>query len=65
MSTVNALLTELEQEAETTRRVLERVPEDRLEWRPHEKSMTLGQLALHVGSLPGAIAERSTQEVST
>ena len=36
--------------------VLERVPESQLSWRPHSKSMTLGQLALHVASIPGDIA---------
>ena len=44
---------ELEQEAATTRRVLERVPADKLSWKPHEKSMSLGQLALHVATIPG------------
>ena len=60
MTTVNALLQELDQEAQTTLRVLERVPEAELGWRPHEKSMTLGQLAMHVATLPDAIAELST-----
>jgi uncharacterized damage-inducible protein DinB len=46
---------EIQQEAVTTRRVLERVPEDKLGWKPHSKSMTLGQLALHVALIPGAI----------
>jgi uncharacterized damage-inducible protein DinB len=41
--------------------VLERVPEDKLQWKPHPKSMSLGQLAMHVANLPGAIAELSTQ----
>jgi len=50
------LIAELEQEAQTTRRVLERVPADKLAWRPHSKSMSLGQLALHVATIPGAIA---------
>ena len=59
MSTIDALLQELEQEAQTTRRVLERVPADRLGWKPHDKSMSLGQLALHVATVPGAIAEMS------
>ena len=58
---IEALLQELEQEAQTTRRVLERVPADRLAWKPHDRSMTLGQLALHVATVPGAIAEISTQ----
>jgi uncharacterized damage-inducible protein DinB len=52
-----ALISELTSEAATTRRVLERVPADKLSWRPHQKSMTLGQLALHIAQLPGAIAE--------
>lgn len=50
------LIAELQAEAPATRRVLERVPGDRLEWRPHAKSMSLGQLAQHVASMPGAIA---------
>jgi uncharacterized damage-inducible protein DinB len=58
---IQALLQELEQEAQTTRRVLERVPADRLAWKPHDRSMTLGQLALHVATVPGAIAEISRQ----
>jgi uncharacterized damage-inducible protein DinB len=61
MSTLESLLQELEQEAQTTRRVLERVPADRLGWKPHDKSMSLGQLALHVAVLPGAIAEMAGQ----
>ena len=61
MSKIEALLQELEQEAQTTRRVLERVPEDRLGWKPHDKSMSLGQLALHVAVVPGAIAEVAGQ----
>jgi uncharacterized damage-inducible protein DinB len=61
MSTIDALLQELEQEAQTTRRVLERVPADRLGWKPHSKSWSLGQLALHVATIPGAIAEMSQQ----
>ena len=61
MSIIKALLLELEQEAETTRRVLERVPGDRLSWKPHAKSMSLGQLALHIAMVPGAVAQLSTQ----
>jgi uncharacterized damage-inducible protein DinB len=61
MVTIHELLQELEQEAHSTRRVLERIPQDRLGWKPHEKSMTLGQLALHVATLPRAIAEVSTR----
>jgi uncharacterized damage-inducible protein DinB len=57
MSGIEMLVQELEQEAQTTRRVLERVPGDRLAWKPHDRSMSLGQLALHIASMPGAIAE--------
>ena len=57
MLTIEDLLSELEQEAQTTRRVLERVPEGKLSWRPHEKARTLGQLAMHVATVPGGVAE--------
>ena len=57
MALVDGLLQELEAEAETTRRVLERVPEDQLSWRPHEKARSLGELALHVAIVPGGVAE--------
>jgi uncharacterized damage-inducible protein DinB len=50
-----AMIEELRQESATTRRVLERVPPDKLTWKPHPKSMTLGQLAIHVATIPGAI----------
>src|SRR5262252_9003497 len=61
MSMNEALIRELEQEAQTTRRVLERVPADRLGWKPHDKSMSLGQLALHVAVVPGLIADLAGQ----
>lgn len=57
MSMIEALIQELEQEAQTTRRVLERVPDDRLNWKPHAKSMSLGQLALHVATIPGGVSD--------
>jgi uncharacterized damage-inducible protein DinB len=57
MKMIDGLLAELEQEAETTRRVLERIPQAHLSWRPHPKSMSLGQLALHVATVPGSVAE--------
>ena len=52
MATINELMQELEHEARTTRRVLERVPSDRLDWKPHDKSMPLGRLAGLVASMP-------------
>ena len=57
MALIDGMLQELEQEAQTTRRVLERVPGHQLAWRPHEKARTLGELALHVAMVPGGVAE--------
>jgi uncharacterized damage-inducible protein DinB len=57
MALIDGMLQELEQEALTTRRVLERVPDSQLSWRPHPKARTLGELALHVAMVPGAVAE--------
>src|SRR6188508_3519135 len=57
MKIIDGMLAELEQEGETTRRVLERIPQAHLSWRPHPKSMSLGQLALHVATIPGNVAE--------
>jgi uncharacterized damage-inducible protein DinB len=56
MNMIDALLAEMDQEANATRRVLERVPQAQLTWRPHHKSMSLGQLALHVATIPGLVA---------
>jgi uncharacterized damage-inducible protein DinB len=57
MALIHGMLRELEEEAVTTRRVLERVPDNRLGWRPHQKSRTLGELALHVAIVPGGVAQ--------
>lgn len=51
MAIVDALLPEYDHELATTRRLLERVPEAQFGWKPHEKSMTLGQLANHIANL--------------
>src|SRR6266404_6330397 len=51
------MLNEFREETAITRRVLDRVPADKLSWRPHPKSMSLGQLALHVASIPGALSK--------
>src|SRR5882672_6447614 len=51
------MLSEIREEAVTTKRVLERVPADKLSWRPHPKSMSLGQLCLHIATIPGNIAK--------
>ena len=47
-----ALLAELKHEAVNTRKMIERVPSDNLQWRPHEKSMTIGRLTTHIADLP-------------
>ena len=57
MPIVDSFIVELDREAGITRRVLERVPEEKLKWQPHPKSMSLGQLALHIAMLPGHLAE--------
>ena len=61
MATIREMLQELEQEAPTTRRTLECVRADKLDWKPHEKSMTLGVLAMHVATIPARLADVSTQ----
>jgi uncharacterized damage-inducible protein DinB len=55
MRIADAFVEELNSEVATTKRVLERVPEAHLGWQPHPKSMSLGQLALHVATLPSLI----------
>lgn len=54
-SIAQSMLAEFEVQAPITRRFLERLPEDKLTWKPHEKSMTAGQLAYHLASVPGGI----------
>lgn len=52
MSRAQALISELDYEMATTRRMLERLPEARLAWQPHAKSMTLGRLGTHLAEIP-------------
>jgi uncharacterized damage-inducible protein DinB len=52
MKLTDLFLDELEREAASTRRVLERVPEGRYDWKPHEKSMTMGRLSTLVATMP-------------
>src|SRR5271156_5142117 len=59
MSLAESLLMEFDQEAQTTKRVLERVPDDKLAWKPHPKSFSLGQLALHIASGPDRRGSRA------
>ena len=65
MSATAALLSEFEQEAATTRRLLERVPTDKLAWKPHEKSMSLGALAQHVATAPAFLSDWAVQDTVT
>jgi uncharacterized damage-inducible protein DinB len=62
MPIVDSLLMEIDQEAQTTKRVLDRIPEDKLAWRPHPKAFSLGQLALHIAAAPGNIAAAAAQD---
>ncbi|PVD53022.1 damage-inducible protein DinB [Terrimonas sp.] len=52
MSMIATLLKEMEQEAQTTRKMLSRVPDDKYDWKPHPKSMTVRQLSTHIAELP-------------
>jgi len=52
----NAVLEEIEHEAVATGKLLDRIPEGKLGWRPHPKSMSLGELALHVATIPATVA---------
>jgi uncharacterized damage-inducible protein DinB len=61
MTIAENFLGEIESEARSTVRLLERVPYDQLDWRPHAKSMTLGDLAYHIADLP----ERATRFLAT
>lgn len=56
-SIAQATLAELEEEARVTLSVLRRIPENKLSWKPHPRSMSVGQLALHIAVLPGAFTQ--------
>ena len=62
MSAAQQMLNEFEAEAKTTRKFLERLPADKLTWQPHEKSMTAGQLALHIATAPAGIVQMATMD---
>lgn len=52
MDLIPMFLAEMEREAQTTRKMLSRIPDDKYDWQPHEKSMTVRQLATHIAELP-------------
>jgi uncharacterized damage-inducible protein DinB len=52
MALSNALLPEFDHEMENTRKTLDRVPDGKFDWKPHEKSMPLGNLATHLATIP-------------
>ena len=64
MTISESFLSEFEQEARTTRKFLERLPADRLDWRPHPKSMTAGQLALHIATVPTGVTGLVAEDVA-
>jgi uncharacterized damage-inducible protein DinB len=58
----DALLPEFDQEAATTRKVLERCPEEKFDWRPHAKSYTMGELATHIANMPSWAVETMAKD---
>lgn len=63
MNIIDGMLMELTHEAEITRKMLDRVPEEHFGWQPHEKSMSLGQLASHLAEIPSWVAPTLQLEV--
>lgn len=57
MSIAQTFLSEFEYQEPITRRFLERLPADKLTWKPHEKSMSAGQLAYHLAFIPGGVVQ--------
>ena len=62
MGLSDALLPEFDQEMQNTRKTLERVPEDKFGWKPHEKSWAMGGLATHIANLPSWIVLAINQD---
>lgn len=62
MSRIKIFLQEMDREAVTTRKMLERVPNDKYDWKPHEKSMSIRQLATHIAELPSWVSMALTTE---
>lgn len=64
MSIAHAMLGEFEHESKITRKFLERVPQDKLMWKPHEKSHTAGALAMHIAIVPGGVVRSAVLDES-
>jgi len=63
MAIADSILMEMDMEEKTTQRVLERVPENKLAWKPHPKSYSLGQLAMHIAVAQGRVASAAVNDV--
>jgi uncharacterized damage-inducible protein DinB len=64
MSIAHAMLGEFEHESKITRKFLERIPQNKLEWKPHEKSHTAGELAMHIAIVPEWVVRRALEDES-
>jgi len=62
MSRIQTFLKELDHEVETTRKMLSRVPNDKYDWKPHEKSMDIRRLTAHIADLPGWVMMALTSD---
>jgi uncharacterized damage-inducible protein DinB len=62
MTISQALLPEYDQEMANTRKTLERVPDDKFGWKPHEKSFAMGPLAVHLATMPGWVVETVSRD---
>jgi uncharacterized damage-inducible protein DinB len=62
MSIAHALLGEFEHEVQTTRKFLQQLPKDSLKWKPHPKSHSAGDLALHIAKVPAAIVSGAVND---
>jgi uncharacterized damage-inducible protein DinB len=62
MDIIQMLQKELENESQTTRKMLQRIPDDKYSWKPHEKSMSVQQLATHIAELPAWVSMAITTD---
>ncbi len=62
MNIAQSLLAEMDREMASTRKELERIPEDKFDWAPHAKSMKMGKLGQHIATLPSWTKETMTRD---